>query len=91
MSAILANQDNEHTWLGDAYHMLDDALDPPGELLTDRISVDWTVYDPTKKAALVEFPEMVRELSSAIDAAGFTETSVQYFAISVTRSTVPSL
>jgi hypothetical protein len=81
MSAILANQDNAHTWLGDAYHMLDDALDPPGELRADRISVDWTVYDPTKKAALVDFPEMVRELTSAIGHAGFTETTVRYFAM----------
>jgi len=81
MSAILANQDNQQTWLGDAYHMLDDALDPPRELQTKKLSVDWTVYDPTKKAALVEFPEMIRELAVAVADAGFTDTAVRYFAM----------
>ena len=81
MSAILANQDNERTWLGDAYHMLDDALDPPAGLDSDRIAVDWTVFDPTKKAALVEFPELVRELTAAITEAGFSQTAVRYFAM----------
>lgn len=81
MGAILANQDNEHTWLGDAQHMLDDALDLPRKLNTDWISVDWTAYDPTKKAALVEFPDLVRELTTAINDAGFSETAVRYFAM----------
>lgn len=81
MAAVLANQDNDRTWLGDAHHMLDDALDPPRELKTDRLSVDWTVYDPTKKAALVEFPDVVGELTEAMDAAGFSETAVRYFAM----------
>lgn len=81
MSAVLANQDNRQTWLGDAYHMLDDALDRPRDLAADFISIDWTVYDPTKKAALVEFPEMVRELAERIDRAGFSETAVRYFAM----------
>ena len=81
MSAILANQDNEHTWLGDAYHMLDDALDPPAKLDSERIAVDWTVYDPTKKVALVEFPNLVRELTVAIAEAGFSQTAVRYFAM----------
>jgi hypothetical protein len=35
MSAILANQDNQQTWLGEAYQMLDDALDFPRELKVD--------------------------------------------------------
>lgn len=81
MGAILANQDNEKTWLGDAYQMLDDALDPPRKLSTNLISVDWTVYDPSKKAALVEFPAMIRELTSALETAGFKETAVRYFAM----------
>ena len=81
MSAVLANQDNKQTWLGDAYHMLDDALDLPRELTADHISVDWTAYDPTKKAALIEFPEMVRELTEHLDAAGFEATAVRYFAM----------
>jgi hypothetical protein len=49
--------------------MLDDALDLPRELKVDQISVDLTVYDPTKKAALVEFPDIVRELTVALDGA----------------------
>ena len=81
MSAVLANQDNKQTWLGDAYHMLDDALDSPPEIATESISIDWTVYDPTKKAALVEFPEMVRELAHQVEAAGFEQTAVRYFAM----------
>lgn len=81
MSAVLANQDNNHTWLGDAYHMLDDALDVPRELTTDHLSVDWTVYDPTKKVALIEFPKMVRELAGHIVEAGFEDTAVRYFAM----------
>ena len=81
MSAILANQDNNQTWLGDAYHMLDDSLDPPPALTTDFISVDWTVYDPTKKVALVEFPQMVQELANQVKTAGFDGTVVRYFAM----------
>lgn len=81
MSAILANQDNNKTWLGDAYQMLDDALDPPRSIEVERISVDWTVFDATKKAALVEFPGMIRELTEYVNAAGFDETAVRYFAM----------
>ena len=79
MGAILANQDNEHTWLGEGQLMLDDALDPPRKLDSQSISVDWVTYDPPKKAALVDFPEMVRELANAVEQAGFSETVVRYF------------
>ena len=81
MTAILNNQDNTNTWLGDAYQMLDDALDEPCEVRANNISVDWTVYDPTKKAALVEFPEIISELATHIAEAGFTSTAVRYFAM----------
>lgn len=81
MGAILANQDNKHTWLGEGYHMLDDALDPPRELDSASISVDWVTYNPTKKVALVEFPQLVHELGVAAEQAGLTDTAVRYFAM----------
>ena len=81
MEAILANQDNEHVWLGHASQMLDDALDAPRPLDSQQICVDWITYDPTKKAALVEFPNLVRALKDAIEGAGFTDTAARYFAM----------
>lgn len=81
MSAILANQDNTQVSLGEAYHMLDDALEPPRDLAAQTISVDWTVFNPTKKAALVDFPVLVQELSERLEAAGFQDTAVRYFAM----------
>jgi len=79
MKAILDNQSNEHTWLGEGSHMLDDALDAPRDISSDRIAVDWVCYNPTKQAALVDFPLLVRELSAVLHESGFDETAVRYF------------
>jgi hypothetical protein len=79
MKAILEEQANAHTWLGEGSHMLDDALDPPHEITADLISVDWITYEPTKQVALVEFPQLVRELAVEVARAGFSQTSVRYF------------
>ena len=57
--------------------MLDDALDAPVNLDSESIPVDWVTYDPTKKAALVDFPELILELASAVAQAGFIETAVR--------------
>lgn len=84
MGAILDDQDSEHTWLGEGYLMADDAIEPPKPFESDRISIDWVTYDPTKKAALVEFPKLVQELTEAVAAAGFDQTTVRYFGMTTT-------
>lgn len=58
---------------------VDDAITPSKKIKSDRISMDWVTFDPAKKAALVDLPELVQELTEAIEAAGFEQTSVRYF------------
>ncbi|MCE7997535.1 MAG: hypothetical protein HEP70_01620 [Rhodobiaceae bacterium] len=84
MSAILADQDNPSTWLGEGCILADDALTPPKKLNSSRIAIDWTTFDPTKKAALVEFPSLIQELTELLDAAGFSDTAVRYFGMTTT-------
>ncbi len=81
MQGVLANAENKSTWLGDGYIMVDDANTPARTLATDRISVDWMTFDPSKKAALVDFPDIIDELAQETEAQGFNETAVRYFAM----------
>jgi hypothetical protein len=84
MQAILDDQDNAHTWLGEGYIMADDALSAPTLMDSDLISVDWVTFDPTKKSALVTFPDLAQELAEAVASAGFNQTAVRYFAMNTT-------
>ena len=84
MKAVLDDQHNEHTWLGEGHIMADDALTPPKVLDADRLAIDWVTYEPTKLSALVEFPQLVQELTDAVASAGFDATTVRYFGMNTT-------
>lgn len=79
MKWILDDEDNEHSWIGESQFMAEDTLDLSRELESDLIAIDWVTYEPTKRAALVDFPELVRELGETVAAAGFDQTRVRYF------------
>lgn len=91
MSAVVADADDPRTTLGEGFIMTDDALTPPRRLDADLICIDWLECDPTKKAALVEFPTLVQELTEAVEHAGLDETSVRYFAMTTTAGPLNNL
>lgn len=81
MKFVLDDQDNAHTRLGEGHLMVEDSLGTPRVVDSDTLAIDWVTYEPTKKAALVDFPGLVHELSEAVEAQGFDQTSVRYFAM----------
>ena len=79
MEMILAEQDNPHTKIGESHFMAEDSIHDPSPVTTNRICVDWTTFEPTKKAAMIDFPELAAELSEAFTGAGFVDLAVRYF------------
>ncbi len=84
MKVVLDDQDNEHTWLGEGSIMAEDSLGSPRAIDSNTLAIDWVTYEPTKKAALVDFPPLIHELSEAVAAQGLDRTSVRYFGMTTT-------
>jgi len=79
MQWVLGQLDDPHTWLGDGSIMIDDAKSTPVALSGPVVAMDWITIDAGKKAALVDIPELAQDLTEAIAAEGYTETSVRCF------------
>ena len=81
MQMVVAGERTDRSWLGESSVIVEDTLADPRPVPGERIAVDWTVYDPSKLAALVELPALVNELADAMADAGYIDASVRYFAM----------